>query len=274
MNNNYCYVESKKHFFGKDFPEVIMEMSCEWIENPEKHIFYKKGLCFRCNNTIPQKTYCHPMYGGKYMQSYGWYVNQEYYNLGIDREDNSLVAYNSFVKKIHILPDECTPELYDTVQRINELISKREKVSKMDMTDKDEISMLHSSIDRAIENSVRERFGFRKIGEAWVSETMLFNIISILYPNEEIIRHYRPQWLEGLELDIYLPNLKTGIEYQGIQHFQAVEHWGGQKQLKKQQEHDARKKRLCKELGVQLVCINYYEPLSAEHIRIRMAETT
>lgn len=208
------------------------------------------------------------MYGGKFKQHYGWYIEQEYYNLGIDREDHALVIYNSLVKKIHILPEECTPEIYDTAQRINDLISKQNEL----IENHTEISELRNSIDRAIENSVREQLGFKKVGEAWVSETMLFHIVQKLFPTEKIIRHYRPSWLDGLELDIYLPDLNIGLEYQGIQHFQAVEHWGGQKQLRKQQEHDARKKRLCKELGVKLVCINYDEPLYAEHIHMRINE--
>lgn len=254
------YEENQEYLLDRDFPEVVKKLSKEEGGKLEEQIHYKKGLCFRCNKTIPKKTYCHPMYGGKFKQHYGWYINQEYYNLGIDQ---------SLFDKMYVLPEECTPELYDTVQRINYLISEQKYPDEYYT----EISELRNSIHRAIENSVREQLGFRKIGDAWVSETMLFNIVKGLYPNEEIIRHHRPQWLEGLELDIYLPNLNIGLEYQGIQHFQAIEHWGGQDQLNKQQEHDSRKKKICKELGVRLVCINYDEPMSAEYISMRIMET-
>jgi len=33
------------------------------------------------------------------------------------------------------------------------------------------------------------------------------------------LRHYRPDFLQGLELDIFIDELKIGMEYQGIQHF-------------------------------------------------------
>lgn len=267
-NANDYYSEKQEYQLSKDFPQVVIEMSKKWGSNHYEHFHFKKGLCFKCNKIIPQKMYCLPMYGSQFKQHYGWYINQEYYKLGIDREDNALVLYNSLVKKIHTLPEESTPELCDLIQRINFLISK----SKITENDHSEIEKLHNSIDRAIENSVREQFGFKKIGDAWVSETMLFNIVKELYPTEKIIRHYRPDWLEGLELDIYFPDLKLGLEYQGIQHFKAVEHWGGEAQLKKQQKNDARKKRICNELGVKLICINYNEPLSVEHISMRIAE--
>lgn len=243
----------------KEFPRITYDLIKDCNEDIKINIPYKKGLCFKCNGSIPRKKYCHPMYGGKFVQSYGWYINQEYYKLGIDKRVYEMV---------HVLPEHCSPEIYDTTQRINALLSSRVEIHDHE----EKIIKLRKSLNRAIENSVREQFGFRKIGDAWVSETMLYNIVKELYPNEEIIRHYRPKWLEGLEIDIYIPNINTGLEYQGIQHFKAVEHWGGETQLKKQREHDARKKKLCMDLGVKLVCINYDEPMTPDYISVRMKE--
>lgn len=73
-------------------------------------------------------------------------------------------------------------------------------------------------------------------------------------------------------MDIYIPDLQLGFEYQGIQHFKSVKHWGGEKQLAKQKEHDERKLRLCREIGVNLICINYDEPLNMEYIRAKINE--
>ena len=125
--------------------------------------------------------------------------------------------------------------------------------------------------DNAIENSVREEMGYPKIGDAWVSETMLYHIVEEIYPNIEIIRHHRPHWLEGLELDIYIPSKDLAFEYQGLQHFQSVEHWGGQEKLEIQKEHDRRKKQICEEKGVCLICINYDEELTNDYVRKRIA---
>ena len=78
--------------------------------------------------------------------------------------------------------------------------------------------------------------------------------------------------MEKLELDVYIPDLKIGFEYQGIQHFQSVEYWGGEEQLLVVQEHDTRKKRLCVENNVTLICVNYDEPLTETHMKDRIQE--
>ena len=98
----------------------------------------------------------------------------------------------------------------------------------------------------------------------------MFHIIENIHKGKTTLRHYRPDWLEGLEIDIYIPDEKIGFEYQGIQHFKPVEHWGGIAQLKKQQEHDARKKQLCEVHDIKLICISCYENLTYEHILQRI----
>jgi len=49
------------------------------------------------------------------------------------------------------------------------------------------------------------------------------------------------------------------IEYDGQQHFEAVELWGGEEQLKIQQERDTRKNQWCKENNIRLIRIPYTE---------------
>lgn len=237
--------ENNENILKKEFP------SC--LNNFNDAFQYKEEICFRCNRKVPKKIYCNPMYGGKFKQYYGWYINQEYYKLGVD---------NDLYESINFLPEICPPEIFEMVSRMNKLINIEEHY--------DEVSELRNRIDRLIENDVREQLGFKKIGNAWVSETILYKIIQEIYPEVEVIRHHRPKWLEGLELDIYIPSLKLGFEYQGIQHFKAISHWGGEVQLEKQQEHDKRKKEICKALGIRLICVNYDEPLNSEYIISRI----
>ncbi len=49
------------------------------------------------------------------------------------------------------------------------------------------------------------------------------------------------------------------IEYDGEQHFEAIELWGGEEQLKIQQERDERKNQWCKENNIRLIRIPYTE---------------
>jgi hypothetical protein len=122
-------------------------------------------------------------------------------------------------------------------------------------------------LSKKIENIVREEFGYKKVGERWTSETLLYQIAGCVYPNQEILRHHRPDWLNGLELDIFLPNLNLGIEYQGQQHFHPIDAWGGEEALKNVQERDARKAQICKDKGVTLITIDYTEPLTPEYLQ-------
>ncbi|NMQ18390.1 hypothetical protein E4P82_03755 [Candidatus Competibacter phosphatis] len=60
-------------------------------------------------------------------------------------------------------------------------------------------------------------------------------IVQVLFPSLEVVHHYRGKELEGLEIDVWIPKLKIGIEYQGIQHFNVIKHWGGEDGLRKTQ---------------------------------------
>ena len=73
-----------------------------------------------------------------------------------------------------------------------------------------------------------------------------------------------------MELDIFLPELNIGIEYQGIQHYKSIKHWGGDESLKKCQERDAKKEIICKSYNVDLIFFHYFEVLSKELVEMRL----
>jgi len=131
---------------------------------------------------------------------------------------------------------------------------------------------LERRLKNAIENLTREEFGFRKVGKAWVSETLLYQIVSRLFARYEVIHHHRPDWLDGLELDIFVPELQLGIEYQGQQHFHPIAAWGGVAALRTLQRRDQEKRMKCEAAGVTLVEVDYTEPLTEDYIRKRLLE--
>lgn len=128
----------------------------------------------------------------------------------------------------------------------------------------------YGKIWRIIENEVRRKFGHKNIGEAWTSETILYYTVKKLFPNYKIYRHYRPGFLEGLELDIFIEEVNIGIEYQGIQHYKPVEHWGGKEALKELKKRDSCKKKLCEAQEVQLVYFKYNEGLSDDFVLTKL----
>lgn len=123
---------------------------------------------------------------------------------------------------------------------------------------------------REIENKVREAFEYPKIGEKWITETMLYKMIQVLFPSLDVIHHYRGKELEGLEIDVWIPELRSGIEYQGVQHFEVVKHWGGEEGLRKRKENDIRKKNICKSLGYNLIEFRYDENLTEEKLKKKL----
>jgi len=275
------------------FPDVIAEMSTRNCKDPLSTIQFERGLCHRCNLISPTLRYCHEMYGVRFIQYYGWYVNQEYFRIGI-RPSPFAVEY---------LPDVCPQEFQEYIDALTtaekEFKDEEKRIMEIvhgprrnDIRD-DEITYWHNvkieeaetmvrlrresaqkrrAFTKKIENIVRQEFGFRKVGEGWVSETMLYHIVDRIFKNQEIIHHHHPNWLKGLELDIYLPALRVAIEYQGQQHFHPIKAWGGQEALKMVRARDARKMEICKRLGIKLITIDYTEPLTEEHIYKALAD--
>lgn len=127
-------------------------------------------------------------------------------------------------------------------------------------------------VARTAENRVRARFGYRAVGDAWIRETRLARLIGDLLPRVYLVRHHRPDWLEHLELDIWIPSLRVGIEHQGQQHYFPVAAWGGEQGLEQVQARDARKIDLATKAGITLLHFRFDEPLTAEHVAHRLRE--
>ena len=66
----------------------------------------------------------------------------------------------------------------------------------------------------------------------------------------------RFEWLrlkKPLSLDFYLPKQNIAIECQGIQHYKAIERFGGEEELVRIKNRDFIKKELCEKQGITLV---------------------
>lgn len=104
----------------------------------------------------------------------------------------------------------------------------------------------------------------------WIHEKQLYSIVQNILPNENIIYHFRAKWLDNLELDIFIETLNIAIEYQGIQHYEVVEHWGGTDGLAHRKFNDERKKKLCEQHNTTLIYFDYTDVLTAELVFQRL----
>lgn len=73
------------------------------------------------------------------------------------------------------------------------------------------------------------------------------------YGHLSIKRNYRPDWMEGLELDFYIEEMKIAAEVQGEQHYRFVEYFHRTiENFESQQNRDAKKSVICRNSGVKL----------------------
>lgn len=274
-----------------NFPASIVEdlMSNNVQEDDViNHLHFGEKLCHECNLQTPSYRYCHEMYGGAFKQNYGWYIAKQGFEWGFDRHNTkSLIPEASPDELLLLIEDK---EFNDIRARMDSLIEKvralESRWTDLDEKEKEDFgaflrernelsksfSKHHRKINNVIENEVREKFGHKKVGEAWTSETILYYIVTKLFPDQTIRRHYRPDYLEGLELDIYIEGLNIGIEYQGIQHYKPVKHWGGEESLVRLKERDKKKRSICKKLKIPLIFFEYNEGLSDDLVLRKLSE--
>lgn len=245
---------------------------------------FAPNLCHRCNQDVPSMDYMEREFRSQFRKRFGWYVNLEYLTLGIFPHGLGIVTAFTFFT---FLPGVSRPE-FDQLEVTqlaaqNAYIAKHQELLNGDPVVRrsliyEEYSRIRSDtnqsaqeIDKKIENLVRQGFGVKRIGDAHVNETLLYQLVRNILVGKKVVRHHRSSWLEGLELDIFVPELSLAIEYQGMQHFKPIEAWGGEAALRSLQERDARKVNLCQEHGVRLVHVNYNEPLTEHHIRSKLS---
>ena len=66
--------------------------------------------------------------------------------------------------------------------------------------------------------------------------------------------------------DFYLPDYNLVVEYDGKQHFEANEMFGGEEGFEERQKMDELKDQLCEEHGIKVVRISYSEYNNIESI--------
>lgn len=238
---------------GGNFPkalyteELIHRSSLGSLEQLLKTFKFQSYLCHECNKKTPELAYCMPMYGGLFKQNFGWYINKQSYEFGIPK-----LGFQFFIDEL------CPIELKELLN--DELFDLPKRYQALYETDYEEAKNIFKNyrrqtnqIRKFIENQVRVKLGFPKVGESWISETTLYYLVKEIYPNLTIFRHHRPSFLNGLELDIFVKELNLGIEYQGIQHFEPIKHWGGEDSFVELKIRDREKKRICENKGIDLI---------------------
>jgi len=228
------------------------------------------GLCHECNEAMPALRYCDwYMRRPSFSENFGWYTNKRMYEWGIYSIQRGL-----FDKPM--LPECCPEDVAALFELGREGFDDRnarligvDYAARMALCRRWDRQL--EAVTAAIENSVRERFGYEPRGAKSTGETMLCQVVRRLYPGSRVVRRYRPPFLGGMELDVFLPELGLALEYQGEQHYVPVPHFGGEAALRDLRARDTRKALLCRQAGIVLVAIRYDEPLHGEYVAARIS---
>lgn len=120
----------------------------------------------------------------------------------------------------------------------------------------------------------RQQAGLPAKGEGWVSQTYLAKCVKEVLVGYEVILEATPKWLGRQRLDIFVPALNLAIEYQGEQHYFALEHWGGEQGLRDREIIDKAKRDACQQAGVRLIEWNYKTPISIQSVQAAIEEAS
>lgn len=92
-------------------------------------------------------------------------------------------------------------------------------------------------------------------GEQYIMEYLLNR--NIQYTQQKKFKDLKGTGEGLLSYDFHINNTNILIEYQGMQHYEPVEHYGGEEKFKIQKEHDKRKDAYAKKNKYNLIKLNY-----------------
>jgi hypothetical protein len=113
---------------------------------------------------------------------------------------------------------------------------------------------------RNIENRLRISKGFKAVGTLF-NENLLFAKISERYNQYKIHSQCSPSWLRPQRFDIYIEELNIAVEYNGIQHYEPIDYFGGELGFTLTQKRDQKKRTKCLKNNCTLIEIRYDQTL-------------
>ena len=120
--------------------------------------------------------------------------------------------------------------------------------------------------------ATEERSTYLRPINKWISEEQVFKLTKRLYKEYNVIYQHRPFFLRSsrngqMSYDVFISGLNIAIEYQGKQHFEPVEYFGGDVAFKNTVQRDKEKLELSIQNNIKLIYINYWEIISEKLIK-------
>ena len=233
-------------------PDISKE---EFVKNAVKihgdRYDYSKVKYINCSTKV--EIIC-PVHGSFWQQPAG-HVNEKW-GCNECRKINSRKKVDCFIKEAKEIHNDKYD--YSKVDYINNKI-------KVEI-----ICQVHGSFWQRPANHISSKTGCPKckksFGERKVEKFLLSNNINFV----EQKRFDKCKNANTLPFDFYLPDFNLLIEYDGRQHFEVIEHFGGEKRLTETKKRDIIKSRFAKDNGFVLLRINHKEYKNIEKILERI----
>lgn len=125
--------------------------------------------------------------------------------------------------------------------------------------------------DEKMMKIIRQDLKEKYIGnEKWINQFNLYKNTKNIFKDTDIkiIREYSPKFLGLQRLDIYFEfdDKKVAFEYQGKQHYEPIDFFGGVSAFEKRKKLDERKKAKCKRNSINLIEFKYTDSVSTNSI--------
>ena len=120
---------------------------------------------------------------------------------------------------------------------------------------------LEETIGKPINGQYVKNLEKSNLNVRWKSEHLLYRLVYSYFPDATL--HYTAPWLGLQHLDIFIPSLSLGVEYQGQQHYESSSYFGGTLGFDDRQFLDNQKRLRCKENNVALIEWPYTLPISS-----------
>lgn len=203
-----------------------------------------------------------------------------------DRFDYSLVKYTSMNKKIKIICPihgifnqtptnhmqrkgcyRCSPnrkkDVFEILHKLNNIHNKKYQYDNVFDKTSVKIRIIcdkHGVFYQTLNNHLDKHgcpFCNESRGEKIINEYLIKNNIN--HQRQKTFLDCRDN--RKLPFDFYLNDYNLCIEFDGIQHFMIIEHWGGGEKFDIIKKHDLLKNDFCNKNSINLLRINYKEDI-------------
>jgi len=272
VKHNNIYNYSKSEILSSSSKiEIICDKHGSFFTTPNNHLNKKSG-CPKCKNiNIDFFTKVSDLYQNKYDYSESVYINSR----SKIKVKCNIHGFFNIIAQNHLLGWGCSKCLekeksdnrkIDLLDRMSIIHNNKYEYSFPEIVKLSSIidikCPIHNWYKQSINCHLYKECGCPKCnvskGELFIFKLLKINNIKFLYRVKNGLKNYRNK---KLEFDFYLPDNKLYIEYNGRQHYDIIEYFGGEKQLKRQIENDNLKINWCKSNNYELLIIKYNEDI-------------